>query len=179
MKTNIDFKTVVPAAQAGKKAAQDALMTHFYAWSVAQAGAYIRDSELAKDVAVDFWTWLFTERGINEYRADKGSFYSWMKNRIIYRALDATQKRRPNLIYYSAVSDPTSWDVDPETGVMAQQDLTEIDAALPTKAHRDVFWQIMEGATPKEIASGLGVSIKRARNLIGEVRAVIREQRAG
>ena len=45
----VDFKTVVPALQAGDKAAWDMLMTKFYAWSVTQVKQVVRDPERAKD----------------------------------------------------------------------------------------------------------------------------------
>src|SRR3990172_1139030 len=95
----IDFKTVVPAAQAGDKAAQNLLMEKFYAWSVTVARNVVRDSEIAKDVAVDFWTWMFTGKGILEYDSAKGAFYSWMEMRLKYRALDAMKKQQPKLAY--------------------------------------------------------------------------------
>ena len=177
----IDFKTAVPAAQAGEKAAQDALMTGFYAWSVTHAKQYVRDSEMAKDVAVEFWAWMFAG-GIKDYDPEKGAFFPWMANKLRYRALDEGRKGRPQVMYYSEVNDPRTGDMDPTAGSVAidlakaQADLETVAAQLTTAQQKEVFWRLIEGATPAEIADEIGVSVKRAQNLIGEVRAVITEQ---
>jgi DNA-directed RNA polymerase specialized sigma24 family protein len=172
--TQIDFKTAVPAAQAGDKAAQDILMSAFYAWSVSEVRRIVRDSERAKDIAVDFWTWMFREKGVLEYDAAKGAFYPWMTNALRYRALERT-KQEPKLIYTSEVNNPESWDTapDPSERLSALQDLEAVAKAMRSAQHKDVFWRLIEGATADEIALEIGVSVKRARNLIGEVRAVI------
>ena len=58
----------------------------------------------------------------------------------------------------------------------ALQDAEEVARKLRTAQHKDVFWRLIEGATASEIADELDISVKRARNLISEVRAVIAEQ---
>jgi len=169
---SIDFKIVVPAAQAGDKAAQDLLMEKFYAWSVTQAKTVARDPEQAKDIAVDFWTWMFTGGGIKEYDPEKGAFYSWMEMRIKYKAQDAMKKQKPKLAYYSEVSDPNSWSADPSGRLGAMQDLETIANGLTPK-QRDVFYRLLEGTTPKEIAEECGMSEKRANDLVRQVREAI------
>lgn len=169
----VDFDILVPAAQAGNKAAQDALMASFYAWSVSEARRVVRDTERAKDIAVDFWSWLFKDKGVLEYDAARGAFYPWMAAQLRYRALAALGEKQPKVVYYSEVSDPNTWSPDPAVRVGALQDLEAVAADLKSGQHKDVFWRLIEGVTPQEIADELGISIKRARNLIGEVRAVI------
>lgn len=175
---NVDFDTLVPAAQAGDKAAQDALMTAFYAWSAQEVRRVVRDSERAKDVAVEFWAWLFAEKGICTYDSTRGKFFPWMANQLRYRAFAAANIPQPRVAYYSELSDPESWDVapDPVQQLSALQDLEAVAKAMKSAQHKDVFWRLIEGATPKEIAEELDISVKRARNLIGEVRAVIQKQ---
>ena len=170
----VDFKTVIPAGQAGDKTAQDALMAGFYAWSVTQVKFYARDSELAKNIAVDFWTWLFTEGGLQLYDNGKGAFLPWARNYLVGRAMNATRKRQPKVAYYSEVSDPASYDSTER--MSALQDVETVVGKLRTAQHKDVFWRLIEGATASEIADELDISVKRARNLISDVRAVIVEQ---
>ena len=131
MKSEVDFTSVVPAAQAGEKKAQDTLMAAFYAWSVTQVRRYVRDSERAKDIAVDFWTWLFQEGGIEEFDAAKGAFYPWMERMLKYRALHRGPKE-PQLVYYGNVNDPETWDSADPLGdsLSALQDLEAVAAAL-------------------------------------------------
>ena len=171
----IDFKTVVPAAQAGDKAAQDTLMVAFYAWSVTQARTVVHDAERAKDIAVGFWAWLFTEGGVLGYDPAKGAFYPWMEKQIHYRALKAVKQKQPPVVYYSEVSDPNSWSADPTNKVGALEDL-EVIADKLRGTQKDVFWLLLEGETVEAIAEACGVSEKRARNLIGQVREAIRAQ---
>lgn len=173
--SNIDFKTVVPAAQRGDKAAWDTLMAGFYAWSVTQAGRIARDSEQAKDIALGFWEWMKDGKGIQDYDPAKGSFYTWMTAQLRFRALDAVKLQKTKVVYYSEVGDPDSFDPDPADRIMALQDLNAIaDKLEPTQ--QTVFWMLLEGETAEDIATALEVSEKRARNLIGEVRAVISAQ---
>ena len=171
----VDFKTVIPAAQAGDKAAQDALMAAFYKWSITQVTPYVRDLDDASGIAVEFWADLFAG-DIRLYDERKGAFLTWAANRLRSRAIDATRKGKPQVVYYSEVSDPTRWDVDPADRMSALQDLEAVAGKLRTPQHKEVFWRLIEGATAKEIAEEIGLSVKRARNLVGEVRAVIVEQ---
>lgn len=173
--STVDFKTVIPAAQAGDKAAQDALMGAFYKWSITQVTLYVRDLDDASTIAVEFWADLFAG-DINAYDERKGAFLTWAANRLRSRAIDSTRKGRPNVVYYSEVSDPTRWDVDPADRMSGVQDLEAVAAKLRTPQHKEVFWRLIEGATAEEIADEIGVSTKRARNLVGQVRAVITEQ---
>ena len=172
---SVDFKTVIPAAQAGDKTAQDALMEHFYKWSIVQVMPYVRDIERASDIAVEFWAELF-EGDISHYDERKGAFLTWASNRLRSRAIDSTRKGRPKVVYYSEISDPTAWDVDPADRLSGVQDLETVAGKLRTAQHKEVFWRLIEGATAREIADELDISVKRARNLVSEVRAVITEQ---
>lgn len=169
----VDFKILVPACAAGDKAAQDQLMGSFYGWSVSEVRRIVHDSERAKDVAVEFWAWLFKDKGVLEYDAAKGAFYPWMANQLRYRALAAVAQPQPHVVYFSEVNDPNTWAPDPETRIIALQNAEAVVKALKSAQHKEVFCRLMVGATVKEIADELDISVKRARNLIGEVRAVI------
>jgi DNA-directed RNA polymerase specialized sigma24 family protein len=169
----INFKKVVPRLQAGNKAAWDELMAGFYGWSVTQVKRVVRDPERAKDVAVEFWAWL-QGKGVLEYNPKKGPFYGWMAAQLRYRALDAAKQKKAPVVYYSEVSDPDSFD--PTLQLSAMQDLSAIaDSLKPMQ--KDVLAMLLDGATVQEIADDCEVSVKRARNLIGEVRRAITAQR--
>ena len=173
--TQIDFKIIIPAAQAGSKAAQDALMAAFYKWSIAQVTPYVRDLDDASGIAVEFWADLFAG-DINRYDERKGAFLTWAGNNLRNRALNATHKRKPTVYYTDSTRLAAEIDADPADRLSAMQDLEQVAQALRTPQHKEVFWRLIEGATAEEIAEEIGVSTKRARNLIGEVRAVITEQ---
>ena len=175
---NLDFQTVVPAAQAGDKTARDALMTAFYAWSVTQAREVVHEAEAAKNVAVDFWTWLYAEGGVLEYDAEKGAFYPWMAAQIRHIALAAAKKGRPKINYYNDVPDYDTSLEDAAGRIGALQDLEEIASTLPSGQHRDVYWRLVEGTTPKEIGEELGLSPQRVRKLVKDVRDAINERLA-
>ena len=172
---NIDFKIVIPKAQAGDKAARDTLMAAFYAKTVTIAKSVVRDSEAAKDVALGFWEWLYAEDGIAQVRE---AFYPWMEKVVRSRALAAAQKRQPKVMYYSEVQDPDSWSSDPADKVGAVQDLQVIAAKL-NQAQQDVFWLLLEGETPAEIAEQCEITERHARRLIDQVREVITDQIGG
>ena len=172
----IDFNVVVPAAQAGDKAAQNKLMEAFYAWSVTQAKSVIHDSETAKDVAVAFWTWLFTEGGLEKFDPTKGSFYSWMGVCIKRRAKDTHERRKPNLVYGHGGDGSRGDDSvsDFTEQLSAIEDLQSVAEKLRSAVQKDVFWRLIEGASAADIAQELDLSPKRVQNVIGEVRGIIR-----
>lgn len=94
----VDFKTVIPRARAGDLAAHNELMAAFYAWTVSEAKKVVRDSELAKDVAVDFWAWLRKKRGgLRTYKGDGALFFSWMRKGIALRAKAALRVEKRKL----------------------------------------------------------------------------------
>ena len=188
MQTNVDFKTVVPAAQAGDKAARDALMTNFYAWSVTQARAVVHEAEAAKNVAVDFWTWMFTDGGLGEYDAEKGAFYPWMAAQIRHIALAATKKGRPKINYYAEVLDS---EIAPDDAAEPLENLSEhagvlraieaIADMLPQEQRKNVYRRVrrlIKSATAKEIADEFGPRAQRVRKLVKDVRDAINERLA-
>ena len=174
--TPLDFKTVVPAAQAGDKTARDALMTAFYAWSVTQAREVVHEAEAAKNVAVDFWTWLFAEGGVLEYDPEKGAFYPWMAAQIRHIALAAAKKGRPKINYHAEPPAYEEQNADFTARIGALRDLEEIALTLPSAPHKDVYWRLIEGATPREIEEETGLSAPRVRKLVRDVRAAITER---
>lgn len=170
----LDFDVIVPAAKAGDKPARDKLMEAFYGWSVTQAKTVIRDSDAAKDVAVDFWSWLFSEGGLNQFDPAKGNFYSWMQVCIKRRAKDAAKRRKPDVAYFSEVNDTEDFTPGEDSLLSGLQDLQAIADQLRNPTQKDVFWRMIEGATVEDIAQELGLSEKRVQNAIGEVRELIR-----
>jgi RNA polymerase sigma factor (sigma-70 family) len=171
--SKLDFDTIIPAAQQGDKGARDQLMLHFYAWSITQARRIIRDSETAKNVALGFWIWLFNGDGLSKYDPEKGSFYTWMRVCIEHRAVDELRRNHRK---------------EPQEPVRATTDLPELSDPvrsweikkaiadkLRSPTHKDVFELLMNGASATEIAEELNLSEKRVRNVIGELRAQIRE----
>src|SRR5688572_30207324 len=122
----LDFSNIVPLATAGNQKARDELMAGFYAWSVIQAKNHVKDAELAKDVAVDFWEWLFTKGGLKEYDPAKGAFYPWMEMHIKFRAKDAARQKSTQLTYVSEVAEPNDHEQDFTARLGAMQDLETI-----------------------------------------------------
>jgi len=187
-----DFKTIVPAAQAGDKAARDKLMAEFYAWSIVQATRTLRNREDAENVAVSFWEWLYTKNGIDQFDPAKGPFYPWMAMRIRYQAFDSLKKKKVRLVYGSVVNDPACFDPipdaytpeelpkgsssspDPLAQLIARQELESVASKLRSPTQKEVFWRMIDGATPQDIAEELGLSLSRIRNVMGEVRVLIR-----
>lgn len=170
----LNFDVVVPAAKAGDKPARDKLMEAFYGWSVTQARSVIRDSDAAKDVAVGFWAWLFTEGGLDRFDPAKGSFYSWMEVCIKRRAKDASMQRKPNVVYYGEMNDPEDFTPGEDLKLSGIQDLQSIEDQLRSTMQKDVFRRMLDGASATDIAQELGLSPKRVQNVIGEVREFIR-----
>lgn len=168
---NLDFKTIVPALKAGDKKAWDALMERFYGWSVTQAKRVIRDPEEAHNTAVKFWAWL--RKGVMDYDPTKGTFYAWMTMRLRYQAMSAVKKQQPRIVYGHEIQEESSDAQNPINLLGALQDIEGIAEQLKP-AQRDLFWQLIEGATAEEIAEGYNISVQQARNQIARIRQVIR-----
>lgn len=174
----LDFNVIVPAATAGDKKARDVLMERFYAWSVTQAKGIVGDSEVAKDVAVGFWEWLYTGGGLNEFDPKKGAFYPWMGMHIRSRARDTARQKTTPLVFGNE-AEPDDYAEDVTAQVSALQDLESIAAKLRSGTQKDVFWRMLDGATPDDIAQELNLSTQRVRNVIVEIRELIRATREG
>jgi RNA polymerase sigma factor (sigma-70 family) len=190
----IDFDAVVPKAQAGDLKAHNQLMAAFYAWSVTQAKAVVRESEMAKDVAVEFWAWL-RSGGINECRSTQ-LFYSWMATVIRNMAINRARKKRVHLVYgLSTASDGNGGltyrqnsdhknhhgtrnnDYGIEPSFTDEHDLRHDLSALASQLkplERKVLALLLDRATPQEIADECGFSRKRAQNVISGLRKQIK-----
>ena len=175
----LDFSTLIPAAQAGDKPAQDALMTAFYGWCVTRARGSARlSTDDAANVALGFWEWAFKDGGLKRYNPKRGNFFSWMGLVITRRARDAAAKRKPAVIY-SVQEDAYDYGTGLEnhtSKMEAEQDLAAIRAKLGKK-QKAVLRLILAGATVEEIAFSQRVSKKSAQNLRSQVRRAIRDTR--
>lgn len=172
----LDFETIVPAAQAGDKKAQDALMVGFYNWTIGQARLYGAEEEQARDIAVEFWGSLFANDVIAQYDASRGSFFGWMKLKLKAMAYaeirkSFAEKRRP-------AHDPVPYDdermhVTDEQSPEALVDAADLAEAMRDRLHgseRDVFDLMCEEYTAAEIAEHLGLTPGYTRTLIANVR---------
>lgn len=193
MTQQIDFNDVIPRAQAGDLKAHNELMAAFYAWSVTQAHEVVRDSEMAKNIAVEFWTWL-RNGGIQECR-NMDSFYSWMATVIRNLAVNVVRKKRPRIFYglntapgkggdgYTYHNNRDRKGRPIECGVVPtftnecdlRHDLAVFAKRLSPSARR-VLNLMLDGATPQAIADECGFSRKRAQNLIGSIRKQIKDE---
>lgn len=177
VRTKLDFTKVVPLAALGLKKERDLIMTHFYGWSVNIAKRVLRDPEQAKNAAVDFWEWMFTNNGIEKYDPDKGPFMSWMEQAVRHRAimrLRATKDRNV-VTYVHDVPDRGTTSGNPVDIITALDDFDHIMDRLDGQ-EQDVMWRLMDGTPLEEIADELGCSIKRAQNIVSSIRKVIQEE---
>ena len=169
-----DFQKDTPALKAGDRAAFNKLMEDYYGWSVVQARQVIRDSERAKDAAVTFWEQL--PRLLRDQPPADGALLPWMEVCIRNTAIDQVRAKQPKVRYEAEPTDVRADQSDPTLQLSALQDMEAIAAQLRSAQHKDVFWRLIEGATPRDIAEECGLSLKRAQNLISEVRGIIQQQ---
>lgn len=167
------FKTDFPALKAGDKLAFNNLMEDFYAWSCDQARFTIRDSERSKDVALTFWETLSDT--IQSFDPKKASFQAWASVCIKNLAIKEITRARKPVVYYGNEENDPSID-DPMLRLEALQDFDAVVERLKPGQEQDVFWRLVEGVSTEEIAEELGVSVKRARNIVGKVRDAIKTQ---
>lgn len=172
-----NFKTDFPSLKSGDKQAFNNLMTDFYAWSIKEACKtfHPRDRERAEDTALAFWEQLPGK--LEQFDPQKSKFLSWAATCIRNLAINAiADKPQPDVHYWSDTERVEADEPDPTLRLDALEDVTAISDALP-KRKQQVFWRLLEGATVDEIAEEMGVSESRARNIIGHIRRIIREQR--
>jgi RNA polymerase sigma factor (sigma-70 family) len=173
MKFKFNFKTDFPALVAGDKAAFNNLMQDFYGWSINQAKETIRyDTERAHDVALSFWEQL--PKTVQTFDGNKGAFLTWAAACIRNLAVNELENQRPKL-YSSDLIQSSPVEDDPTLRMDALQDFDAIVECLQPQ-EQDVFWRLIEGVSVEELAEELGVSEKRTRNLVAQVRRVIRGQ---
>ena len=184
MKTKLDFTVVVPAAQAGDKAAQDALMANFYEWSVREARRWGAEEETARNIAVEFWARMLRTDppGLCSYDSTKGNLFPWLQTVIRNETMDALRGGRTQ-VYYWQLGDPEDWGPDPDSGVLEFDSPLEEAAAAESRGRvlrvltprgERVFKMLEEGMTAEEIAAKEGSTVRAVRYWIADVRATAR-----
>jgi len=190
--TQLDFNEVIPQAQRGNKVAHDRLMLAFYAWSITQVGEIIRDPEAAKNVALEFWTWL-RAGGIKDCRTPE-TFYTWMMTVIRNMAITRARKKQPKIVYGLNTTphggagythkDSREHRTHPNNtdGVKPSfTDESDLRHDLAVIARRlkpidqKVLNLLLDRATPQQIADECGFTLKSAQNRISRIRKKIRE----
>jgi DNA-directed RNA polymerase specialized sigma24 family protein len=166
MTQQIDFNDVIPKAQAGDLKAHNELMAAMYAWSISIVRRVIRDSETAKDVAIEFWAWL-RDGGIKQLGAPT-AFWDWADLCLTRRAIEANKRPRVDIDY----RDDMSWHDTAQTVPDLLQAGDEVDEIMRRfqGTEREILSLLVEGATVKDIAVRFSISLSRARNLIGKIR---------
>jgi len=173
----LDLSVVVPLAAAGDKQEQDALMSAFFDWSVSEAMKTGCNEELARDIAVEFWAKLLygAKPGIQQFDPEKGAFFSWMKQRLQWAALNGLRQKRPQLVYFSHVNDPEEWSTgielpgEPQDEAEAREMTDRMLAALDNWDRR-IFDLLASGCTTAEIAKAMHIHASAVRVEVARVR---------
>lgn len=175
--SNLDFSTVVPAAQRGDHKAQNALMEKFYGWSVTQAKQVARDHEIAADIAVEFWDRLLRQGGIKAYD-NKVPFLTWMRVRLRSQAIDWVRANKRPKVYLSGEVqlDETVEGGDDPLSVVEAEELWERVQECLTPGQRNVMERLMRGEAYEDIAEALGVEVQSVYDTASKARARIRDE---
>lgn len=176
MTGKLDFKTVVPAAQAGDKAAQDAIMEKFYGWSILQARQIARDEERAADAAVDFWDRMLRQGGIGAYDG-RVPFLTWLRVRLRSHTIDWLRKRKQPMIYSygnSPVDETVAYEPDPADELIADEWWKRLRERLSGREY-DVLAATAGGCTAVELAHAFGCSTQHVYDVLSAARAKVRE----
>lgn len=174
--SRLDFKVVVPAAQAGDKAAQDAIMEKFYGWSILKAREIARDEERAADAAVDFWDRMLRQGGIKAYDG-KVPFLTWLRVRLRSHTIDWLRKRKqPTVHSYgnSPVNEEESYEADPVDELIADEWWDRLRERLTSREY-DVLAATIGGSTATELAHAFGCSVQHVYDVLSAARAKVRE----
>lgn len=176
MNAKLDFKVVVPAAQAGDKAAQDAIMENFYGWSILQARQIARDEERAADAAVDFWDRMLRQGGIRAYDG-RVPFLTWLRVRLRSHTIDWLRKHRQPTVYSygnSPVDDTVAYEPDPADELIADEWWKRLRERLSDREY-DVLSATAAGCTAVKLAHAFGCSTQHVYDVLSAARAKVRE----
>jgi RNA polymerase sigma-70 factor, ECF subfamily len=192
---SVDERELVAALQAGDERAFATLVDRYHSTLVRVAMTFVRDRHVAEDVAHD--TWLGVIRGIDRFRGES-SLKTWIF-RILTNIATSRAVRERRTIPFSALggdddpavdeerfhpvghrsaghwaTPPTSW---PDQIVAAKETLDCIRAAietLPAMQQRVITLRDVEGWSPDEICTVLGLTVENQRVLLHRARSKVR-----
>lgn len=167
---NEQFETIVPAAQAGDKAAQDALMVGFYPWSIRQARLLGAGEEEGANIAVEFWAELFATK-LQRYDPARGKFFTWLRTVLRNYVRDALRKKQPEL---ENVADMAIFEGSILTGDNVDDMLKAIEETL-TAGELAVFFAMVDGESVEDTALRLDISEGHVRDVQTSVRRKAKE----
>lgn len=173
MRYKVDFATVIPAVQAGDKVAQDALMKGFYGWTVLYAKRIVKDFDLAADIAVSYWTWLYQKGGIQKYDGAIPAF-TWIRQQLRDHLRDYLRYRHDAPVEYQAAPEDVAGGDTPEEVELARDMQVQIETGLNPQ-EIVILRTLLSGQDARAVAKVLDVPTQRARDLISALRAKIRD----
>lgn len=196
-----DDATLVDALRRGDEPAFAAVLDAYHASLVRVAQVYVRDRQVAEDVAQD--TWLAVIRGIDRFEA-RSSFRTWLFSILANQARKRGERERRSVPFSTlAARDtehgptvdperflpedsarwaghwsaaPRPWDM-PEERLIGRETLDVIAAAIETlpEAQRTVIsLRDVEGLDSSEVCELLDISEGNQRVLLHRARAKVR-----
>jgi RNA polymerase sigma-70 factor (ECF subfamily) len=191
----IDERELVAALRAGDERAFAELVDRYHSTLVRVAMTFVRDRHVAEDVAHD--TWLGVVRGIDRFRGES-SLKTWIF-RILTNIANTRAVRERRTVPFSSLGEedghsvdeerfhpsshpaaghwatpPTSW---PDEIVASRETLgcirTAIEA-LPPMQRRVIVLRDVEGWSPEEICTLLGLTVSNQRVLLHRARSKVR-----
>jgi RNA polymerase sigma-70 factor (ECF subfamily) len=197
-----DDGLLVAALRRGDDAAFGTIIDRYHPSLVRIATLFVRDYEVAEEVAQE--TWIGVLRGIDRFEG-RSSFRTWLFGILANQARRRGERER-RMIPFSALarspqgeepavdperflplgeewaghwaSPPASWEVAPEVAFLSKEGRREIEAAiaaLPPNQRTVITLRDVEGWEAAEVCNVLGLSQTNQRVLLHRARSRVRQ----
>jgi RNA polymerase sigma-70 factor (ECF subfamily) len=197
-----DDPALVAAVRQGDEAAFDALISRYHPSLVRIATLFVRDREVAEEVAQE--TWIGVLRGLERFEG-RSSFRTWLFGILANQARRRGERERrmipfstlsrPPLDVEPAVdaerflpagvewaghwaSPPPSWELAPEDVYLSKEVRGEIEAAIAALSPNQravITLRDIEGWDAAEVCNALGLSQTNQRVLLHRARSRVRQ----
>lgn len=197
-----DDRELIVALRRGEDEAFGTLIARYHPSLVRIATLFVRDRDVAEEVAQE--TWIGVLRGLERFEG-RSSFRTWLFGILVNQARRRGERER-RMIPFSALSRPAegmepaveadrflpagaewaghwaspppTWDLEPEAAFLSREVRGEIDAAiaaLPPNQRAVITLRDIEGWDAGDVCNALGLSQTNQRVLLHRARARVRQ----
>ncbi len=198
----LDDVTLIAALRRGDEDAFAGLIDRYHPSLIRIATLFVRDREVAEEVAQE--TWIGVLRGLDRFEG-RSSFRTWLFGILANQARRRGERER-RIVPFSALtrppegvepavdpgrflppgdewaghwaSEPATWEALPEDALLTQEVRREIEAAisaLPANQQAVITLRDLEGWDSAEVCNVLGLSQTNQRVLLHRARSRVRQ----
>ncbi len=166
-----DIDSIISGCREGDRKAQEQLYRSYYRAMMVLCLRYTKNEADAMEVLNTGFYKVY--KNINQYNAQKASFYTWVRTIIINSCLDFI-KTKSSLTLKEELDQAAAIDLPPDVFIkMSAADILQLVRQLPPATQGVFNLYVMEGYNHKEIGQLMGISDGTSKWHLSEARKIL------